>query len=258
MKIFVCVKQVPDTESKIRLKSDSSGIDETGIKWVLNPYDEFGLEEALKLKEAQPGSSVTVLSLGPKKRVIDAIRTALAMGADDGILIDSPDFVDGHLTAEALAKTIKAEGPFDLIFTGKLAIDGNNSFVSQAIAEALSIPHATVVSKLAYDGTSTTVERETEGGTREVIQLKGPCLIGANKGLNTPRYANLPGIIKAKKKPIKEISLNELELKVETQKVSFSSFLLPAEKAETKILQGDLSAQIAELVHLLKNESKVL
>lgn len=259
MKIFVCVKQVPDTETKIRLKSDNSGIDETSIKWILNPYDEFAVEEGIKLKESQTGSSLTIVSLGPKKRTTEAIRTALAMGADDGIVIDAPDFVDGHLTAKALAAAIKAEGSFDLILTGKLAIDDNNAFVSQALAEELGIPHATVISKLTrQEPNATIVEREVEGGAREVIELIGPSVIAANKGLNTPRYASLPGIMKAKKKPVKELSLSDLNIDISSKKISYLDFQLPPEKPPTRMLEGDITNQVSDLVRLLKQESKVL
>ncbi|MCB0361925.1 MAG: electron transfer flavoprotein subunit beta/FixA family protein [Bdellovibrionales bacterium] len=262
MKIYVCVKQVPDTETKIRLNSDDSGIDDNSVKWILNPYDENGIEEALKIKEARPGSTVSIISLGPKKRVIEAIRTGLAMGADEGIVIDAPSNLDGDLTAKALAAAIKGEGAFDILFTGKLAIDDNNSYVGQALAEFLAIPHASVVSKLEVEGEGSSliarVEREVEGGAREQIELLGPCLIAANKGLNTPRYASLPGIMKAKKKPLKELALSELGIELDQQKTFYSAFQLPPEKAPTKILQGDLKSQVKELVGLLKQDSKVL
>src|SRR5262245_43669442 len=125
MKIFVCIKQVPDTETRIQVKADKSGIEETGIKWVMNPYDEFAVEEALKVKEAAGAGSVTVISIGPKGRVTDSLRTAMAMGADDGIVVDCADYLDPYLTAKALAGAIKKEGAFDLVFAGKLAIDDN-------------------------------------------------------------------------------------------------------------------------------------
>lgn len=256
MRIFVCVKQVPDTESKIKLKADGSGIDETGIKWVLNPYDEYAVEEAIKIKEARGNSPVvTVVSVGPKARITDALRTALAMGADDGIVIDAPGDIDGFSAAKVLAAAIKKEGAFDLILTGKLAIDDNAASVGQFLAEFLGIPHTTVVSKLEVKDGGAVAEREVEGGTREIVQMNGPCLIAANKGLNTPRYASLPGIMKAKKKPIKEMTAADLG--AGSPKVKHVNYQMPPEKPKVKMIPGDPSAQAKELANLLMHEAKV-
>ncbi|MGE0763210.1 MAG: electron transfer flavoprotein beta subunit/FixA family protein [Bdellovibrionales bacterium] len=259
MRIFVCIKQVPDTETKIKLKSDSSGIDETGIKWIMNPYDEYAVEEAIKIKEARGGTpQVTVVSVGPKTRVSDAIRTALAMGADDGLAIDSPYDVDGFTAAKLMAAAIKKEGACDLVLTGKLAIDDNASSVSQFVAEFLGLPHTTVVGKLEVQEGSLIAEREVEGGTREILKLAGPALIAANKGLNTPRYASLPGIMKAKKKPIKELAPADLGVAATSLKVKHVNFQLPPEKPPVKMISGDPAAQAKELVNLLLHEAKVL
>lgn len=258
MKIYVCIKQVPDTETKIRLKADNNSIDDTSVKWVMNPYDEYAVEEALKVKADSGDATVTVVSLGPKKRVVDSIRTALAMGADDGLVVDAPENLDGYLTAKALAAAIKAEGEPGLVLTGKLAIDDNGSYVSQALAEFLGIPHATVVSKMSREGDNTTVEREIEGGTREVIQLVGPALVAANKGLNTPRYASLPGIMKAKKKPMKELDLAGLGIDPSDERIAYKDFQMPPEKPPTKMIDGEAAQQASELVKLLREESKVL
>src|SRR5262245_18148875 len=141
MKVFVCIKQVPDTETKIKLKADSSGIDTTGIKWIMNPYDEFAVEEAIKIKEGGKATAVVAVSAGPKARVVEALRTALAMGADDAIVIDAPEDLDLSATAKALAGAIKAEGgDYRLVLTGKLAIDDNAASVSQMLAEYLGVP----------------------------------------------------------------------------------------------------------------------
>src|SRR4051812_17933530 len=152
MKIFVCLKQVPDTESRLQLNPDKTGIVEAGIKWIMNPYDEYAVEEALKVKEAKGAGSVTVVSVGPKARVSEALRTAMAMGADDAIVIDSADQLDSFWTAKALAGAIQKEGAFDLVFGGKLAIDDNAASVPQILAESLGVPHVTVVSKLTVAG----------------------------------------------------------------------------------------------------------
>lgn len=258
MKIFVCLKQVPDTETRIQIKSDKSGIEETGVKWVMNPYDEYAVEEALKLRDTHGGGQVTVVTVGPKARVTEALRTAMAMGADDGIVIDSSEGLDTYTTAKALAGAIQKEGAFDLILTGKLAIDDNAASVPQIVAEHLKIPHVTVVSKLAFAGGQWTAEREIEGGAREVFVAQGPCVIAANKGLNTPRYATLPGIMKAKKKPLKEMTLADAGVDATKLKTRLKDFALPPEKPAVKMLSGDAATQARELVRLLMEEAKVL
>ncbi len=258
MKVFVCIKQVPDTETKIKLRADLAAIDSAGVKWVMNPYDEYAVEEALKMREAGKCTSVIVVSLGPKSRVTECLRTALAMGADEAIVIDGPEEVDASTTAKALAAAIKAEGDLGYVLTGKLAIDDNNSAVSQMLAEYLDLPHASVVSKITSGDASVLCEREIEGGTRELIELKGPALIAANKGLNTPRYASLPGIMKAKKKLIKEVALASLDVGPNDTHYKFVQFLLPPEKPKVKMLAGDLKQQAAQLADLLRNEAKVI
>lgn len=257
MKIFVCLKQVPDTETRIQIKADKSGIEESGIKWIMNPYDEFAVEEALKIREAAGGGTVTVLTVGPKTRAAEALRTAMAMGADDGLIIDSPDYLDPLLTAKALAEAIKKEGAFNLIFAGKLAIDDNAASVPQMLAEFLGIPHATVISKIVH-GSPLTAERETEGGAREIFEIQGPCVLAANKGLNTPRYASLPGIMKAKKKPLKELTLNDVGISAGQVKVKLTQFELPPEKPKVKMIAGDAATQAKEAVRLILEEAKVL
>lgn len=258
MKVYVCVKQVPDTETKIKLKPDSSGVDFTGVKWVMNPYDEFAVEEALKLREAGKATSVVVFSVGPKSRVVEALRTALAMGADDAVVIDAPEDLDANATAKALAGALKAEGDFRLVLTGKLAIDDNASAVSQMVAEYLGVPQATVVSKLEIGDGTETASREVEGGTREVLELRGPAVIAANKGLNMPRYASLPGIMKAKKKTIKELTLDAVGASTGDVRTKYVAFKMPADKPAVKMLGGDAAAQAHELATLLRNEAKVI
>jgi len=258
MRIFVCLKQVPDTETRIQIKSDKSGIEEAGIKWVINPYDEYAVEEALKIRDAKGGGQVTVVSVGPKSRVTDSLRTAMAMGADDGIVVDTgSDYVDTFAAAKALSEAIKKEGACDLVLTGKLAIDDNAASVPQIIAEMLAIPHVTVVSKITAAGTIL-AEREIEGGAREIFEITGPCVLAANKGLNTPRYASLPGIMKAKKKPLKELTLADVGVSSAQLKTRLKDFQLPPEKPAVKMLAGDPAAQAKELVRLLMEEAKVL
>lgn len=256
MNIVVCVKQVPDTETKIQLAGD--GLNPAGIKWVMNPYDEFAVEEALKLKGLRPGAVVTVLSVGPKARVVETLRTALAMGADEAVVIDAPETVDSNSIAKALAAAIKKLGPTTMVYTGKVSIDYGNSATTQILAEYLQLPHAVGVSKAEYSESDSTIEREVEGGAKEVLSLKGPAVLGANKGLNTPRYASLPGIMKAKKKTITELSLESLGISATDQKVRTSGFELPPERPSVKMLDGDSNAQSALLVKLLREEAKVI
>jgi electron transfer flavoprotein beta subunit len=256
MKIFVCVKQVPDTETKVRL-ADAASVDFNGIKWVMNPYDELAVEESIKIRDANPGSLIHVVSLGPKKRTIEVVRTALAMGADEGLLIDAPDVVDPLTTAHGLAAIIKQEGGADLILAGKLAIDDNAASVPQMLAEVLGYAHASVVSKISVSGASVNIERDIEGGSKEHLQLTLPAVVSANKGLNTPRYASLPGIMKAKKKVMKEFDLASLSLPA--SQISVSKLALPADKPAAKIISGATpNAVVSELVRILKDEAKVL
>jgi len=258
MKVFVCLKQVPDTETKIKVLPDQSGVDTAGVKWVVNPYDEFAIEEAIKFREANAGAQVIVITLGPKARASEALRTALAMGADEGIVINAPESLDNFSTAKALAEAIKQEGGAHLIFTGKVAIDDNSSSVSQMLAEFLALPHVTVVSKFAKAADGFTVERDIEGGAKEVIQISGAAVLGANKGLNMPRYASLPGIMKAKKKTLKELEHSTLSVSAADQKIKYTGFSMPADKPAVQLITGDSAAQVSKLVQLLRDEAKVL
>lgn len=255
MVIYVCVKQVPDTETKIIINSNKTGIETSSVKWIMNPYDEYAVEEAIQKKEALKADKIVAVTLGPA-RAADALRTALAMGADEGLHIVSDDALDTSNVAKALAAAIKAEGQEGFVFTGKLSIDANNSSVSQQVAQFLKIPHTTVISKFDVDGDKVLVERETEAGNKEIVELKTPALVAANKGLNTPRFVSLPGIMKAKKKPIKQVQLSDLGVSAADNKVVFTNYELPQEKPEVKFLSGDNAVQ--ELVSLLRNEAKVI
>ena len=256
MNIFVCIKQVPDTETKIKL--GAQGIDTNGIKWVMNPYDEFAVEEAMKFKAANPQAMIHAVTLGPKARVSEVLRTALAMGVDEAIAIDAPETTDSFGTAKLLAKAIQSIGQPHLVYTGKLAIDDNLASTSQMIAEFLSISHVTVVSKLEYQSGGFIAEREIEGGTKEVVQITGPAVVAANKGLNTPRYPSLPGIMKAKKKVIKEMDSQSMGLETSDRKIFYTQFELPKDRPDAKLLAGDIQTQVSTLVKLLREEAKVI
>jgi electron transfer flavoprotein beta subunit len=257
MKIFVLIKQVPDTETKIKIAPDGCSIDTTGIKWVMNPYDEFAVEEAVKTRDLLAGSQVWVLTAGPSKRTTDSLRTALAMGADEAISVDTSDAIDAFQTAQILSEAIKKEGGAQLIFAGKLAIDDNQGAVPQMVASFLGIHSISVVSKLKIDGSQLLAERDIEGGAKEIFECKMPALIAANKGLNMPRYASLPGIMKAKKKQIKEYNASSLGVTGDA-KTKITKIDLPAEKPAVKLLTGDSALQASLLVQALRDEAKVL
>lgn len=257
MNIYVCIKQVPDTETKIKLNADSTGIDTTGIKWIISSYDEFAIEEALRVREKNPGSTVTVISAGPL-RVVDSIRTALAMGADNGIHVECAETVDNYLAAKAIAATLKKEPKVDIVFTGKEAIDDGAAQTSQIIAEAADYSCVTVVLSAEYGASSVKCKREVEGGAFETIEAQYPVLIAAQKGMNEPRYASLPNIMKAKKKEVKTLKLSDLGVSETEQKIRYKNFQLPPPKQAGKKLSGDLASQAKELARLLREEAKVI
>ncbi|MBI2345996.1 MAG: electron transfer flavoprotein subunit beta/FixA family protein [Deltaproteobacteria bacterium] len=257
MKIGVLLKQVPDTETRIKLKPDGSGIDESDIKWVVNPYDEFAVEEALQLKEKR-GGEVVIVSAGPP-RVVEAMRTALAMGADRGIRIDTTGMaLCAYTTALMLAKAAEKEG-FDLLLGGKQAVDDDNAQVLQGVAELLGRPIVSIVEKITVgdDGKTLTVQRPVAGGIKEVINLSLPALLGCEKGLNTPRYPSLPGIMKAKAKPMVELKGSEL-LSGEVRKVEPVKHMLPPERQAGKKITGEPAEVVEQLVKWLREEAKVV
>jgi electron transfer flavoprotein beta subunit len=262
--IIVCLKQVPDTETQIKIAPDGQSIVQDDIKWVMNPYDEFGVEEALRLKE-KFGGEVTVVGLGPK-RVTESIRTALAMGADKGILIsdEALNGSDALATAKALAAVIK-NLDCDLIFAGQRGIDDDMGVVGPSVAEFLGIPHVSLVVKVevAEDGKSLKAHRPVEGQTL-VLESNLPVLITAQKGLNEPRYASLPGIMKAKKKPLEEKTLADLgidaaEVGQNARKQKILQLSSPPERGAGKIIEGETPQEkAAALAKLLHEEAKVI
>jgi len=262
--IIVCLKQVPDTETQIKVGSDGKSIVTDDIKWVMNPYDEHGVEEALRIKE-KFGGEVTVVGLGPK-RVTESIRTALAMGADKGMLIsdEALEGSDSLAVAKALAAAIKALD-YDLIFSGQRGVDDDMGVVGANIAELLDIPQLSVIDKVevAEDGKSIKVNRPIEGSTL-VIESPLPALITTQKGLNEPRYASLPGIMKAKKKPFDEKTLSDLGLDVAefgegARKVKVLEITPPPAREAGKIVEGETPQEkAAGLAKLLHDEAKVI
>ena len=264
MNIIVCLKQVPDTESQIKIAPDAKSVIEDDIKWVMNPYDEYGVEEALLLKE-KFGGEVTVVGLGPQ-RVTESIRTALAMGADKGVLINDPalEGSDTLATAKALAAAIK-ELPCDLVFAGQRGVDSDNGLVGAALAEFLGVPQICLAVKVevAEDGQSLKAHRPIEGQTL-VIESSLPALITTQKGLNEPRYASLPGIMKAKKKPLEEKTLADLGLDSSefgegAQNLKVQELIPPPQREAGKMVEGETpEAKAAELARLLHEEAKVI
>lgn len=262
MNIFVCVKQVPDTETKITPTGDGSFIETASIKWIMNPYDEFAVEQALLVKQSNPAANVTVIRVGSVKDT-EALRTAMAMGADDAALVESPDNLDSYSIAKALKGAIEKTGKKpDLILAGKQAIDDDALQVPQILAEMLGLPSVSVIVGFELSGNTVKVKREIEGGALEVYELNTPCVLACNKGLNTPRYASLPGIMKAKKKPMSQFSLSDVGLSDSDRRVKYSSFRLPPEKPPGKKFDAtDSSKQkevVSQVVSLLRTEAKVI
>lgn len=264
MKIVTLVKQVPDTETKIKLKADASGIDEEGIKWVMNPYDEFAVEEALRIKEKLGAGEVVVLSLGPE-RAIESIRTALAMGADRAIHLKEDALLNGDAlsTAKALAAALKKEG-FDLLIGGRQAVDDDWASVPSMVAQLLGIPQVSMVSKVEIADNKVKAWRDIEGGAKLVIEAPMPALVNATKGINEPRYASLPGIMKAKKKEVKIWGVGDLGLAADEvgsngAKVKASSWSLPpVRQAGTVVKDGEPIDKVKKLVDWMKNVAKVI
>lgn len=259
MNTFVLLKQVPDTETKIRVAADKATVEKNDVKWIINPYDEFAIEEAIKVREKLKAGTVTVVTVGPD-RTVEALRTAVAMGADEAIHVKTDnDLQDTFVVAKALAAVVKKENG-QLVLTGKQAIDDDQAATFGYVAEFLDYPSASVIVKmdLATDLKSVRVEREVDGGAKHVIEMPLPCLVAVNKGINSPRYASLPGIMKAKKKQIKTMTLAELGLGSEEARLKDSDYQLPPERQAGKKISGEPAAQVKELVRLLREEAKVI
>ncbi|MGB9885798.1 MAG: electron transfer flavoprotein subunit beta/FixA family protein [Moorellales bacterium] len=260
MNIVVLLKQTFDTEAKIELTADGK-ISSAGVNLIVNPYDEFAVEEALRIKE-KVGGEVVIVSLGGAQAQ-DAIRQALAMGADRGILINDPalEGADHEGIAQALAKAVSTLS-YDLILTGWVAIDDNAAQVPGRVAEILNLPQVNLAVKLDIDGNRATVQREGEGAT-EIIEVPLPAVITAQKGLNEPRYPSMKGIMQAKKKPIQQLTLADLGLSADAvgaaaAKVRVTSYSLPPKRAAGRLIEGEPEQQVKELVRLLREEAKVI
>ena len=258
MEILVLLKQVPATESMIAIADDGVSIKSDGLKYVINPYDELAVEEALKIREAQ-GGAVTIVTAGPAKAA-EAIRTGLAMGADKGVLVDPGEVsCDGLAVAKILAAAIK-DMPYDLIIAGHRAVDDDNFQVGPAVAELLGIPNVSMVIEESIADGKITCTCMVEGGTT-AVESPLPVLISTQRGLNEPRYASLPGIMKAKKKPLETKSLADVGLDAADlqAKTIVTALRLPPERKGGRIIEGDsVQSKVTELVKALHEEAKVI
>jgi electron transfer flavoprotein beta subunit len=263
VEIVVLLKQVPDTETTIQIGGNGTTIKTDDVKWVINPYDEYAVEEALRIKESQGGGKVTILTVG-QDRAVESIRTALAMGADEGVLIDDSaiEGSDGLGIARVLAAALK-EIPHDIIVAGMRAVDDDGYLVPAAVAEFLGIPQVSMVIKQEIADDKIRCERTVEGGT-VVIEAELPALFTTQKGINEPRYASLPGIMKAKKKKLENKTLADIGLDAKDvgqagAKCSVTQLSFPPERAPGKIVDGETAEEKAvELVRLLREEAKVI
>lgn len=258
MNIVVCLKQTPDTEAKIVLQADGKDVEKDKFKYIISSYDELAVEEGIKLKE-KFGGTVTLVTVGTEKSH-EQLRTALAMGADSAVQIWDPSFVnaDSFVTAKVLAKAIQSIG-FDIVLCGQKAVDTGASLVGGMVAEMLNIPQAYLVTKLEYENDKTVLAHRQIDGGEEVLEVTLPALITAQRGLNTPRFAKLPDIMKAKKKEIKSLGLADLGLSADdvAPKVITENLSLPPAKKVGKIFTNG-KADVAELVKLLREEAKVI
>lgn len=257
MNIYVLVKRTFDTEERITVKNGE--IADDGAEFIINPYDEYAIEEAITVRD-EHGGEVTVITIG-EEDAEKQLRTALAMGADKAVLInteDDLDELDEFSAAKILAEYLK-DKEVDLILAGNVAIDGGSGQIGPRVAEMLGINYVTTITKLEIDGTDVKIVRDVEGDS-EVIETTLPILVTAQQGLNEPRYPSLPGIMQAKRKPLEELELDDLDLDEDDvePKTETIDIFLPAEKAAGRVLEGELEDQVKELVDLLKNEAKVI
>jgi electron transfer flavoprotein beta subunit len=249
MKILVPVKRVVDYNVKIRVKSDGSGVELANVKMSMNPFDEIAVEEALRLREAGTAEEVVAISIGPQQAQ-ETIRTALAMGADRGILVKTDQPTEPLAVAKILKAVVEEEKP-DLVILGKQAIDDDANQTGQMLAALLGWSQATFASELKIDGGKATITREVDGGL-QTIECTMPLIVTTDLRLNEPRYASLPNIMKAKKKPLDEKSPDDYGVDIAPRLKVLSTTEPPARKAGVKV------ADVAELVDKLKNEAGVL
>ncbi len=255
MQIYVCLKHVPDTVAMINIVGDA-GFDES-VKFVMNPYDEYAVEEALKIVK-QEGGEVIAVTVG-KEAAASTIRYAMAMGAHRGIHIQADaQWVDSMVTSQALKKVIHADGTPDLIFTGKQSVDGEGMQTHYRLAAALDMPAVNEVTTFSIQEGKAVAEREVGGGEREMLEISLPCVVGASKGLNEPRYPKMTEIIKSKKKKIDQFNLADLGLETPAASSELLKLEEMPERGQAKMIGGSPKEMAEELVQRLREDAKVL
>jgi electron transfer flavoprotein beta subunit len=259
MKILVAIKQVPDTATQVKIGADPRAIDTAGITWIVSPYDEFAVEEGLRIKEKRGQGEVVAVSLGPE-RVKEALRSCLAMGCDRAIHLNDPAWNDADTlaTARALAAVVKQEQP-QLLLCGRQAIDDDMGAVTAQLAELLGWPCAYWIMEetVDADGKSARVARQVEGGL-EIFDIPLPAVLAAQKGLNEPRYPTLKGIMGAKKKELKDVKAGDLGLAAEPPQLSVVGLEALPPRAAGRIIQGDVPTAAKELVRALREDAKAI
>ncbi len=260
VKIAVCVKSVPDTETKIRIAADNVNIERSDVRFIISPYDEFAIEEALKLKEKH-GGEITAFSIGGDE-VVEVLRDTLARGVDNAVHIKDAEFdnLDTLSTAKLLAAAI-ASGGFDAVFCGQQGVGGDNNQVPSMLAELLNLPQATAVVKLEIEGSKFKAEREIEGA-HEIVEGSLPALISAQKGLNEPRYPSIKGVMAARRKEIAVKDAAALgvagQFAADKRKVRCVELTLPPPRPQGKMIEGEPEEQAKTLAKLLREEAKVI
>lgn len=259
MKIAVLIKRVPDTATVFKIAADKKSVETGDLKFVVGPYDEHALEEAIQIREAGHADEVVVVSMGGEGTQ-ETIRKALAIGADRAVLVkcDDTGATSSRGIAVALAAALKTESP-ELIFAGKQAVDDDAAQVPERVAELLDIPHASVITKFDLQGDVATVEREIEGGHYS-CEVQLPALFTMQKGINTPRYPKLPDIMKAKTKELREISLEDLGLSNDdvASEIQIEELTMPRQERLNKVLEGDTGERVQQLLSILREDEKVL
>jgi electron transfer flavoprotein beta subunit len=262
MNLIVCVKQVPDTEAKIIIANDGKSIDDSEVNYILNPYDEYAIEEALRIKETKQEGEVILISAGTEKAA-KALRSGLAMGADRAILVaDEALAMSDPLTSAILLERVIKDLDYDIIFCGQQGIGGDNSQVGAMLAELLNIPQVCVVTKLELLDGKIKAHRQIEGLT-EVVEANLPAVITAQKGLNEPRYPSLRGIMMAKKKPLEQKSLADLGLTSEDMgeagaKIKITKLELPPKRSAGKVVEGEPQEVVKQLLDWMQKEAKLI
>ena len=249
MKVLVPVKRVIDYNVKIRVKADQTGVETANVKMSMNPFDEIAVEEAVRLQEAGTATEVIAVSIGPQQ-CQETIRTALAMGADRGILVQTDDEVQPLAVAKLLKAIVDKESP-DLVILGKQAIDDDSNQTGQMLAALLGWSQATFASNIELNGDTANITREVDGGL-ETVKVSMPCIVTTDLRLNEPRYASLPNIMKAKKKPIDQMAPADLSVDIAPRLATLK--VVEPTKREAGVMVED----VAQLVNKLQNEAKVI